>query len=309
MNLIKILKSIIGENEQITYLNKFGSLNPYHLPIIPFNKLNQYFLFFRKFGSISNERVYFFVTSDDIMGLSLVSFLNKKNSVYRIQFGKFCRQNRVKLKDYTIRDIYYHTVYYFLIRMPFYLEANQRLRLDIDKCKIKEIYDYKTDPLVFNEYSIDINKSKIKPKTVLLVEAITTIIAIRDYQETITKIINIIRKEGYTIFIKGHPHKGYSPFLENMDVEIIDKSYWPVEFFKLDNLDFIFGLNSYSLIYCSSESPEKTFSLLKLFKYYDSEVRNKDIEFLNMNSNNKIHFIKHNCNLEKLSFLYESKSP
>jgi hypothetical protein len=296
----KILESIIGKNEKITYLNKFGSVNPYHFPILPYKKLNQYFLFSREFGSISNERVYFFVTSDDITGLSLVSFLNKNNSVYNIHFGKVFKHKRVKLKDYKIRDIYYRTVYHFLIRMPLYLETNQRLRLNVNKCKINVIYDYKPDPQVYNEYCIDINKSKIKPKTVLIAESITGIISLSNYQETITKIINMIRKEGYTIFIKGHPHKGHSPFLEDMDVEIIDKSYWPLEFFKEDNLDFIFGINSYSLVYCSRKSPDKTFSLLKLFKYKDSESRKDDMFFLNMHTNYKINFIIRNCDLKKL---------
>ena len=116
-----------------------------------------------------------------------------------------------------------------------------------------------------------------------------------NYRKTTISIINTAIKNDYKVYIKPHPSKGYSDFLDQMDVTIVP-ALIPAELLEISIFKYVLGINSLSIARLSMNSENKIFSLINIYKWKDFSEKEQNINNLNIKSCDKIIFVNSlNC--------------
>ena len=111
-------------------------------------------------------------------------------------------------------------------------------------------------------------------------------------------IIKALQKKGFELFIKGHPRLGGTKGIESLCNFSIPKNI-PSEFIDTSQFKKIIGIESFSLVY-QANSSDLVFSIIELLSFHNLDDKIKFINYLNINSNNKINFPK---NISELCLL------
>ena len=130
-------------------------------------------------------------------------------------------------------------------------------------------------------------------------ESPTANIDIDNYESTTKKIFNILFEAEYNIYIKPHPSKGYSKFLNELKINIWDQNL-PGELIDIGKFDFAFGINSLSIARLSIDYNDKLYSLIGLYRFKDDKNKLLGINNLKIQSQNNINFIKSFDNLYQM---------
>ena len=97
----------------------------------------------------------------------------------------------------------------------------------------------------FKKYRSDL-PIKNKKKTILFLESPTTQKGLYNYIKQTKTVIEIFLNLGYAVLIKPHPGKGYSQFLESLNVTILDSM--PIgELLNVENIKGVFAVSSSTL--------------------------------------------------------------
>ena len=109
-----------------------------------------------------------------------------------------------------------------------------------------------------------------------------------DYVYSFVSCIRRLKKEGYSVYLKGHPRIGTLPeAIEEADDEI--PSYVPAEFLDYTFFSSAFGLTSSAI--CSSSAYIPSYSLLPLTKLVNDENYTGWCDYLNKTSGGKVKYL------------------
>lgn len=245
-----------------------------------------------------NIDIYFFSIWFDWITFSLLNKLSKNNNIFYYEHYKNISEvNEVK---YNLKEKYILIIYRFITGVPLeYLKENKSKRLLFlyKKINIKKQVALEILPELFNSYLYKIENISIK--SILLFETqVTTSKIFSDYHNEMEIIIKALQKKGYELFIKGHPRLGVTKGIESLCNFSIPKNI-PSEFIDTTKFKKIIGIESFSLVYHANFS-DLVFSIIELLSFHNLDDKIKFINYLNINSNNKINFPK---NISELCLL------
>lgn len=129
----------------------------------------------------------------------------------------------------------------------------------------KKIYEGKLSNNILTP-SLNIDYLKIN-KNVIYLDSNEELLYGESYREIILKLFNLLKKNKYNIIVKKHPVGKLSQSIQNIqNIKYISDPF-PIELYKLNNIDFVFGFYSLSLAKVAEKNPKiKVISISKLIK-------------------------------------------
>jgi len=123
------------------------------------------------------------------------------------------------------------------------------------------------------------------------------------YVGTLISIISLFREVGFKIIVKGHPRTGLPESVRKVsDFEI--PSYVPGEFINAANFSMCLGIDSTAICYFAKNKILPTYSVIKLFTYFNKALIEVFINFLQQQSNNEILFIDDFEKLKNIALIH-----
>jgi len=234
------------------------------------------------FSKFNNAQVYFFSNNYDYVTAYFINKLQIKNNIFFMDIynidGKeiISIQNNIKVKIMK---------YLFDIDIKFFSIAGANAyQYLFDKNKINTI-SIEVNPKNLHGYRYKINSNH--KKRVLIFESNGVLDkSFANYQDDLTKIILKVNDK-YDIYIKPHPRLGYSQFLLNYKLNIID-SYIPSELLRISDFDIVLGIDSTSI---ATGQHLNKLSLIDLFEFSDETRKNYLKNYLNKLSKNKLIYL------------------
>jgi len=242
------------------------------------------------FTGVKNSSIYFFADTHDFLTFYIVNQLCKRNEITFYDWEKYDIKKSLPLLKYSLGDIIVLLSYIYIVGNRLVLTQRKAIRLLTEKQNIKVIRKLEVSIEVREKYCENININK--EKAVLIFESPTASISINNYENTLEKIISIIKEMGLVIYIKPHPYKGFSNFLSNLDVIICDSKF-PGELINTNEFSYILGITSLSIARLAKFT-NNVYSLIDLMEWknsYSQNRKNEDKERLLMYSNNQINII------------------
>ena len=279
-NNFKFLKTL-NLNANIIQLPSF-EIKSIHLSIFQIVNCKKILKQFNKL----KLKIYYFSNNHDLTtAFCLKKLSSDKNLIIKIDLYKYSLQ---KYNSNILEKLSLILINKSLgINLKFYNSTGLRLYVfELSPDHIIEPFDIN----VSSKYKVNVNVKN--EKSILLLESNgITQQYFKNYTIHLTKIIELLLKNKYQIFVKPHPRLGYQDILNNYKNIIILDSFIPSEFFELGNFDFIFGIESTAIANFSIDN-SNAYSLLKLFKYSNLEYK-KELEiFLNDISKNKLQYLE-----------------
>jgi hypothetical protein len=221
------------------------------------------------FSHVRNAQIYFFGNAFDYFTIPILLNLKANNECTFLSSNAFNNDlNAAKnLNQYRIKDYLLLIIFWWLSGHKLDISIRNVILLIPEKHSIKFKLINDNPAEVLNKYS---KVFEFKKPSILFFESPSASISISNYQEVLLKIISLLNKQDINIYIKPHPQKGYSSFLEKTNVIILNQNI-PGELINTQNINLILGINSSSIIKIAKKSPElRVFSLVELFSFYDS---------------------------------------
>jgi hypothetical protein len=244
------------------------------------------------FDSVRDTNVYFFSRFEDWLTSSFLKFLSKKNVIhyhdhYDFSSKLFARQN-LNLKLLILKFIYF-----IITDVVFKVNTIEKLpEFNYSRYGIKRESPV-LNKKIFDEYGYKIDIQKTSNPVVLFFVApcYETIFDCKTHDNIQFEIIKVLRDNDWTVVVKGHPRLGVPENILNViDAEI--PAYIPAEFLKLNNVSMCTGIITTALAHFASNTEIKTYSLLNLFQFRDSNSLNVYKDYLLNLSQNKIIFFQ-----------------
>ncbi len=277
----------------------------YFLEIVK-SRIRNFYLFQNQLKQIQGADFYFFSLFYDYVGFYFIKHLERRNKGYLIDHYDL---------EYT--DSGNYTFKAFINWITFSFLAGKCLKTVYLNQKSTLCYgdgEEKFDKLDRKNYQLDPTPYSLKvpsqQRTVLLFESddlkITFTKYPREYEKVMLDIINLLKKEGFKIYLKPHPRLGTSSFLLNHDLEIIP-DFIPGEFIEYKSFTLVLGIWSKVIANIANQYPDvKVFSLIDLLPFNDNESREYYRRFLLMCSDSKMSFFYSMQEIEKFA-LADSK--
>jgi hypothetical protein len=264
MNNFKFLKGLKLKAE-IEYVPIIGKKNALKL-LLFFVYLR--IIYIKLFNKIDRSEVYFFSNTADYVTAFFIERLSFKHSVYFIDIHKIKGPEIYGFKNSLSKII----VQFLLgIKIKFFIfysgVTGYQYLFDLNR-----VVEKKSNPNdnVLRQYQYRIN-SQTNKKKLLLFEGNGVLHSFYvDYEKTLRASIEKLSKK-YTIYIKPHPRRGYSDFLIDYDVIIVE-SYIPSEFIFLNNFDVILGIVTTAI---ATAKHHNKYSLINVFEFNDKSVKTK----------------------------------
>jgi hypothetical protein len=242
--------------------------------------------YFKNFFKNTTTKIYFFSNYYDYVTFYYIDKLKAKNYIY------FCDLYNIKVKE---------KINFFskMKSILFFLTFGIRTRIiDINK---SYAYQYVLDENInfFNKANINlklINKYKFNielkmldfnKKNIIFMETLSTDNTYISYKKTLTLILSRLTKK-YNVIIKGHPRLGFSKFILQHDVHLLD-SHTPSELINLDGISHVLCIDSAAI--SNIEHPSK-YCLIDMFALEDISYGDFIKNYLNDLSIEKISYIK-----------------
>lgn len=264
INNFKFLKGLKLKAE-IEFVPVIGKKNPLKLFIF-FIRLR--IIYIKLFNKIDRSEVYFFSNTEDYATAFFIEKLSFKHNVCFIDIHKIKGQEIYGFKNSLSKII----VQFLLgIRIKFFIHysgkpAYQYL-FDHNRVVEKKLNPNDNVPKQY-QYRIDSQSDK---KKLLLFEGNGALSSLYvDYEKTLRASIEKLSKK-YKIYIKPHPRMGYSDFLNDYDVIIVE-SYIPSEFIFLNHFDVILGIVTTAI---ATAKHHNKHSLINLFEFTDKSAKIK----------------------------------
>ena len=246
--------------------------------------------YYRKhFRKLDSCEIYFFSYYFDYLTFYFIKKLSGSNKILLFDFFDVKRQ---RAKGIGFIDYMKLIALYFLTGIPFFYTKQVEMNIitfPYEKYNVKKVHK----DLDFNSirrYLYRLNTDK--KRNVLLFESN----GINDeyfmeYRETLIRILSDILTHNYDIFIKPHPRKGHSKFLNDLNVRFVE-DYIPAELIDVENISFIIGIESTSTTYIAENKEIPVYSLIDLFDFKNNEVKQYYKDYLKKVSEGKLIFIK-----------------
>lgn len=222
------------------------------------------------FSLVVNADVYFFSRFEDWLTSSFLDTLEKKNSVYYIDHYDFSSELYIKQK-LNFKLLSLKIIYYILTDLIFKLEIIEKLpEFQYQKYNIKkEIPEINNDIFYKYRYKIE-NVNGKKPIALFFISPCETVIYdCESHDKTQLQIVELLKQFNWTIIVKGHPRLGVPENVMNLiDVQI--PTYVPAEFVQIKNVNMCLGIITSALAHFAKNTKIKTYSVLNLFKFKDS---------------------------------------
>ena len=264
INNFKFLKGLKLKAE-IEYVPVIAKKNPLKLFIF-FIRLR--IIYIKLFNKIDRSEIYFFSNTEDYVTAFFIEKLSFKHNVYFIDIHKIKGPESNGFKNILSKII----VQFLLgIRIKFFIHysgitAYQYL-FDPNRVVEKKLHP---NDNVLKQYQYRIN-SQADKKKLLLFEGNGALSSFYvDYEKTLRASIEKLSKK-YKIYIKPHPRLGYSDFLIDCDVIIVE-SHIPSEFIFLNNFDVILGIVTTAI---ATAKHHNKCSLINVFEFNDKSVKIK----------------------------------
>lgn len=294
--MYKFVKSLKLNIARLIYIPYDFKLSFKNLIKIINTKLNLAKIYKKYFSRTQDYEIYFFSHFFDFVTFYMLHRLNKSNKIrfinhYDDKASKYFKRPSISFRLLIIRYIYKIMTG---INFDFYKrhtgDKHYFIEFPYADYGIKEIKENILRKEVYKKYSYRVVANK-KGKRVLLLEMDYKKVNIfNNYENTTKKIINRIKSEGFEIYIKPHPRLGHSYFLDDINVNFIEK-YVPAEFIDEDIFDLIIGISSVALAYFAEKGNKKVISLINVYNYKFEEDKQRSIEYLNDLSGN-VYFAK-----------------
>jgi hypothetical protein len=292
-NVFEFLISLNLKNAQIIFI-------PYKLLILrnPIKiikeKLRISNLQKKNFSDKNINEVYFFSRYEDWLTGAFLYYFNKKkfstlNYCSYYDNSEFLH-NEIKP---TYRKKIYVQILKYITGVTFKVKyLNKFPEFPIDHPTIKvNIKSFQSFPEIQKEY-LYFPKTRAGSLYAIffLSDCDTTIFDYDSYINVVNQTIEHFKINNISIFIKGHPRLGLPIQLKLKDC-IILPSYIPSEFIATNKIKYFIGVETYSLCFFAKNNyNSKSLSLINLIKANDLEKYNFFINYLKMNSDNKILF-------------------
>jgi len=264
MNNFKFFKGL-KLNAQIEYVPVIAKKNPLKLFIF-FIRLR--ILYIKLFNKIDRSEVYFFSNTADYATAFFIEKLSFNHNVYFIDIHKI-----KGLEVYGFINSLSKITFQFLlgIRVKFFIFysgiVGYQYLFDPDRVLEKNL---NPNDNVLKQYQYRINSQGNKKK-LLLFEGNGSLDSFYiDYEKTLRASIEKLSKK-YEIYIKPHPRLGYSDFLADYDVVIVE-SHIPAELIFLNNFDVILGIVTTAI---ATAKHHNKYSLINIFEFNDKNVKLK----------------------------------
>ncbi len=285
-NNYKFLKSLGLENCVINFFPYEHNLrNP--LGILK-EKIYLIKAFKEHFKNIKVSDIYFFSHYFDYITFFFIKRLAQTNVIFFIDVFKV---NREKVERLNIKDILKLLILYFITGISFICTGEDEKKVvtfPYEHYGVKKI-EPKIDMSFIKKYSYKLKTDKIK--SILFFESNGVMEdCYLDYRETLTQILIDLLANNYCIFIKPHPKKGYSNFISNLHVNMVE-GYIPAEFIDLSTVNFVMGIESVGIANIARVENIPVFSIIDLFRFKNSDLKLSFKDYLKANSAEKIRFI------------------
>ncbi len=289
-NIYKYIKSLnlkLDNLEFIPYDFNLSIKNPLSI-ITTRKKLRKIYrnLFLKK----ENETIYFFSIWFDWVSFFFISKLYKRNKF--IFYKHYLAVPEEGKTQYDFKEKIQLLQLYLItnIKLQYTTETSvKRLLFPYKKYNIKSQLPLKINQDIFKPYLYKTENNLTK--SVLFFESeLSNYNLFKNYIAETTEIIEFLQKQGFKVFIKGHPSLGSSKEISNICNSIIPKEI-PAELLDVDSFDYIIGIQSSSLSYFAKEG-NKVLSLINLLNFTQKKTKEMYIKYLNENSNNKVKYPK-----------------
>jgi hypothetical protein len=264
INNFKFLKSLKLKAE-IEYVPIIAKKNT--LKLLTFF-LRLRFMYLKLFNKIYKAEVYFFSNTADYATAFFIEKLSYTSNVYFIDIHKIKGPEVYGFKN-SLSKI---AVKFLLnIKIKFFISysggTGYQYLFDPNRVVEKKLNPNEN---VLNQYQYRINNQGNKKKLLLFEGNGASSSFYVDYEMTLGAIIEKLSKK-YEIYIKPHPRLGYSDFLTNYDIVIVE-SHIPSEFIFLKNFDVILGIVTTAI---ATAKHYNKYSLINVFKFNDDNVKVK----------------------------------
>jgi hypothetical protein len=272
----------------IPYLKNFSYKNPFKIIKERQRIKNVYPKYFKH---TENSVIYFFSHFFDWTTFSILAKLSKNNTInfvdhYDTKAIQGSRNYNINIKEYfQIMILKYITKIKFKI-----LKVNRRKFLEFPYYKygIKKVDPPKVSKQLYEKFSFKINN--VDNRSILLfVSDHSKMNIIKNFNESIEKIVQLIKEKGFNIFLKPHPSYLYPKFLEKYAKVLPD--YIPAEFLDVHDFSAIVGIESTAMVNFAKTNKIQVYSLLDLFSFTNEEDKDRIKNYLNSLSDNKIYFV------------------
>ena len=226
----------------------------------------------RLFSSVKGAKVYFFSRYIDYTTSFFIETLKKSCDVFYVKsvysfIDDKAKKNSVKpkLKTYILKKLFLSLL--FGLRVNFINHSGRSIYYYNNKSGIADI-SIEIDSSIFKKYKKRISVEG-KDKTLLFFEgngAANNYFI--NYSKDLRMILNTINNK-YVIYVKPHPTHGYSSFLDEYSVTILE-SYVPAEFIDLDEVSIVLGIESAAIALVKHKTK---ISMLDKFDFINEQVK------------------------------------
>ncbi len=258
----------------------------------PFSILNEKkrlsCLYEKYFYYCSECDIYFFAINYDWLSFGFLVKLSKKNKIYFVEQLKLPVSHHVL--NIRFKKQLQLIIFQYLIGARLLLNtANKELVLyfPYKRYGIIKIIPAKLNDNIYRKYSFEYRP--ISKRSILLFEQNLNKF-IENYDERIIEILNVLKKNGFSIYLKPHPRLGYTNKITG-SVSGLLPAYIPGEFINVNSFQIIIGVFTGSLSYFAKKGIVPTYSLINLFKFKNKSSVDFYKDFLIKQSKGKIRFV------------------
>ena len=286
---IKSLDLDLGKLEFIPYPSKFNIKNIKSILAV---KKQIYHYYKKFFHSLVGYEIYYFSSNFDWITFYMLKRIKSNNEIIFINHYDDKVTKNYCTPKISLRSIYTRLMFRFITCIWFDFYSFNRsliIRFPYERFNIPQKKNNILEPDIYKKYSYKVENTKMK--SVLMLEMDYKKVNIfSNYKEITIKIIKILKKRGLKIFLKPHPRLGYSEFLNDYNIAIIDGSI-PAEFIDETSFDYILGISSSALAYFANRKKVKVISMMYVYQYNDENTKKRAFEYIRDISSN-INFIK-----------------
>jgi hypothetical protein len=224
-------------------------------------------LYGQLFAGVAGATVYTFGGFNDVWQAAVSARLSRQNRV--INLGIFDGNPPQPLTRLTLKQQLFWRANEWVAQvrlLPMQMSAAYSYLLFLDDPHYGIVKErIQPDVTVQDRYAYRLPPAPAGKKTVLLLESADGFFY-RDYEKVLRKVMELFMREGFHVWVKGHPRCGYSTFLNEYPIAVLP-AYVPAEFLAVDAVDFIFGIHSLGLgSLCKKRQNRGVASLLDLFQ-------------------------------------------
>lgn len=253
------------------------------------------------FLPVSNAEVYFFSRFEDWLTSSFIATLakHKSNGIRYVDHYDFSAAV-FKKRSFNVKALILKGILWYITGLKFKVEILEKL----PEFPIGE-YNIETIPAtlnseIFSKYCYQVPISTKGAIVLFFVSpSIEALYEKGPYDELQFKIVSFLKKEGWTIAVKGHPRLGVPENIKSL-VDILIPEHIPAEFIDGGNIDLCLGVVTNATVSFLKNTSVPTFSLLNLFEFKKEAMYEQYTTYLSQSSDNRIRYFDDFQNFQQI---------